>query len=313
MSQPSPNTEAFAGKSEARVGVDLGGTLIKAGYVQGRKILKSCSVDTPAGSSPEVVLDAVAEAVRQLDVPVDSIGFAIPGEVRPSGECWMLPNVPGFEGVNIRAELSARLSCPVVVENDGTTAALAEALFGHGLDHPSFLMVTLGTGVGGGVVLDGKVRRGSHGFAGEVGHILIDRSPNAPKDGANLGGTIEAYAGTRALLAHFHGLGGSGDQVLSIAESARRGDAAGVETFRMMAEALADGITNAQNLLDLDAIVFTGGISRSFDLIEPALRAALVARRYAEPLGAVPLLVSELGDSAGLVGAAQLVRQFGES
>lgn len=292
----------------SNIGVDMGGTRIKAGIVDGPRILRSEIIDTNAGASPSDVLDAVARAVRALEEHPKSVGFAIPGEVDGTGACWRLPNVPGFVGVNIQRELERRVGCPVVVENDATVAALGEALHGWGQEYPSFLMVTLGTGVGGGLVLDGKLRRGSHGFAGEIGHLQIDRSASAPRDGAGLPGTLEAFAGTHALLERFHSLGGVGSEVLHIAESARRGETSGIRAFEMMGVALGEALNSIQVVLDLDAIVFTGGISRSFDLVEPSIRLAMHQRAYAEPLVSIPLLVSRLGDAAGLVGAAHLVQ-----
>jgi glucokinase len=232
--------------------------------------------------------------------------LAIPGEVDATGRCWRLPNVPGFEGVQIAGELSARLGCPVYVENDATTAAYAELLFGHGRQYPSLAMLTLGTGIGGGVVIDGRVRRGRYGFAGEIGHIPIDRSAGAWPCGCGQRGCLEAYAGSRAVLRVFTELGGVGAEIKDVAESARRGERAGLEAFEMMARALGDGVTALENVLDLDAIVFSGGISASFDLIEPTLRESVRARAFAPPLAEVPLLVSELGERAGVVGAAYL-------
>jgi len=137
------------------IGVDLGGTRIKAGIVEQGAVTRSQSVDTGADKGPGHVLDVIAEAVKKLEAQPQSIGLAIPGGVNPEGKVWRLPNVPGFEGVNISAELSKRLGCRVVVENDATTAALAELHLGHGRAHQSFVMITLGTGIGGGVVIDG--------------------------------------------------------------------------------------------------------------------------------------------------------------
>ncbi|NUN50777.1 MAG: ROK family protein, partial [Candidatus Brocadiae bacterium] len=120
-----------------------------------------------------------------------------------AGRCYRLPNVPGFEGVNIRQELERRLGLPVAVENDSTTAALGELLFGHGRAHQSFLVATLGTGVGGGLVIDGALRRGAHGFAAEIGHLLVDSSPSAPVCVCGLRGCMEVFAGTRGLMARY--------------------------------------------------------------------------------------------------------------
>jgi glucokinase len=290
------------------IGVDFGGTRIKAADVVDGNVARSVSFDTGAGASPELVMDTVARAVRELEARPAAVGLAIPGEVDASGRCWRLPNVPGFEGVSIAGELRARIGCPVTVENDGTCAALGERIYGHGRQHPSFLMVTLGTGIGGGLVIAGAVRRGKNGFAGEIGHIPVDSSPDAPPCACGMRGCVESYAGTRGLLRRYAELGGApgDDEVAPLAEAARSGSRAALEAFRDMGKALGLMLTAVQNTLDLDAVVFSGGVSQSFDLVAHHVRDALRARRFAEPLAEVPLLVSELGGMAGIFGAAHL-------
>lgn len=289
-----------------KVGIDFGGTQIKAALVQGADILRDHTVNTPAGGDPERVLDALAEAALGLGVKADSVGLAIPGETKPSGEIYRLPNVPGFEGVNIATELAKRLGgTRVFVENDATAAAHGEALFGHGRTYSSFMMITLGTGVGGGVVLGGTARGGVFGFAGEVGHVRV-RTDNPALCACGQRGCVEAYAGTGALLRECRALGGKCETPLDVAELARAGSAAGLGAFTVMAEALGALIVTSQNILDLDAYVFTGGISRSFDLIEGKMRSYLKQHSYADCLAEVPLLLSGMGARAGVVGAAHL-------
>ena len=233
--------------------------------------------------------------------------MAIPGEVDARGKVWRLPNIPGFEGYDIASELARRTGASLVmVENDATTAAYGEALYGLGRKYESFLLITLGTGVGGGLVMNRRLMRGSHGFGAEVGPITVDSAPGAPRCGCGNTGCLESFAGTRALLDAFKRAGGSATEVLSIAESAHRGEAAGKAAFSQLTRALGIAINSIQNLLDLDAIVVSGGVSKSFDLLEAPLRAELRARRYAEPLSELPLLVSDFGDLAGVVGAAYL-------
>jgi glucokinase len=288
------------------IGVDFGGSQIKAGIVEDGEVVRATAIRTRAGHNPADILDAIASAVLALASKPGAVGVAIPGEVDADGRCWRLPNVPGFERVHIAEELSKRLDCPVAVENDATTAALGERLYGHGQNYASFLMVTLGTGIGGGLVLGHQLYPGAHGFGAEVGHICVDSSADAWQCGCGLRGCMEAYAGTRALLRRFRELGGSATEILPIAASARRGEAAGVQCFEMMGRALGRGLANIQNVLDLNAIVFSGGISASFDLIEPTIRKYIREGAFAPPLGEVPLLVSELGDRAGVIGAAHL-------
>jgi glucokinase len=194
----------------------------------------------------------------------------------------------------------------VAVENDATTAAYGEALYGHGQQYESFLLVTLGTGVGGGLVIGKRLIRGAHGFGAEIGHMTVDASPTAPRCACGNTGCLEAFAGTRALLDAFRRAGGTATEVRDVADSAHRGEAGGKGAFATLTWALGVTINSIQNLLDLDAIVFSGGVSRSFDLIEAPLRAELRGRRFAEPLSEIPLLVSDFGDLAGVVGAAYL-------
>lgn len=290
----------------ARIGIDLGGTSIKIARVEGETILAETEVETPPGGGAEAVLRRAAEGVLALDREPESVGLVIPGEVNTEGVCYRLTNIRGFENVNIARLLSPMLNCPVVVENDGNAAALGEALYGLGKRYRSFAMLTLGTGIGGGIVLDGKVRTGAYGFAAETGHIPVDSSENAWTCGCGQKGCVESYAGTFGLLRKFRELGGNASDIRTVAESARRGEAAGLQTFEMMSWALARCVLAIQHLLDLDAIIFTGGISRSFDLIEPKLRAEVRRQAFSKPLGEVPLLVSELGARAGVIGSANL-------
>ena len=291
------------------IGVDFGGTRIKIAIVDGAQVLEAHSIPTDKTKEPLALLADIADAIRELAPEPDSVGFAIPGEVDSSGRCWRLPNLPGFEGVPMQSELSRLLDCPVSVENDGTAAALAELQFGHGQQHPSFLILTLGTGIGGGVVIDGVPRRGANGFAGELGHVVVNRDENWPcVCGAT--GCLETYVGTPGLKRKYAELGGEAEEIRDIADNARRGEAAGLAVFEMMGEVLAMGIRSMQNVLDVDAIVFTGGISPAFDLIEPSCRKTLLEVSFAKPLAEVPLLVSELGDRAGTIGAALLPSLF---
>jgi glucokinase len=300
------NTAREAQTDMAKIGIDLGGTRIKVARVIADNILEERSIETPKGG-PNAVLGAIAECVKGLDASPGAVGFAIPGEVDAAGKCYRLPNIDGFEGVAIASILEPLLGCRVFVENDGNAAAHGEALYGWGQKYKSFAMVTLGTGIGGGLVLDGKLRPGTHGFAAEIGHIPIDSSSDAWPCACGQRGCVESYAGTKGLLRRYKELGGETvTEVAHVAAAAREGKVAGVQAFQMMADALARCVTTMQNLLDLDAIVFTGGISQSFDMLLPPLREAVRKAAFAAPLGEVPLVLSEMGSKAGVVGSAHL-------
>lgn len=287
------------------IGVDFGGAQIKAGIVDGSQVVRTTSASTVAGARPEELLDAMARLVLALDPKPPSVGVAIPGVVDQQGQCWRLPNVPGFRGVHLGKELTQRLGCMVAVENEATTAALGERLYGHGRRHPSFLMVTLGTGIGGGLVFGHQLYPGSYGFAAEVGHITVEREEDAWPCTCGLRGCLEAYAGTRGLLRSFCEEGGTATTVAEIIKNHGSGGRGG-KTFNRMGAALGRGLANVQNVLDLSAIIFAGQVAQHFSWIEPSIRRELRRCTYATPLAEVPLLVSELGDGASLIGAAHL-------
>ena len=174
------------------IGVDFGGTQVKAGIVEGSEVVRSMTAETRPGATVDEVLSTITSVALALAPKPAAVGVAIPGEVDSEGRCWRLTNVPGFEGIHIASELSERLKCPIAVENDATAAALGEQLYGHGRDYPSFLMVTLGTGIGGGLVIGHQLYPGTHGFASEVGHMNVDRSTEAPVCACGQRGCIEA-------------------------------------------------------------------------------------------------------------------------
>lgn len=286
-----------------RIGIDWGGSSIKAAAVDGANLRGFTRVDTRIDAGADAVLDDIARLVKVLSPNPESVGLAIPGEVRDDGRCWRLPNVPGFEDVNVASELRQRLGCPVGVENDAIAAALAERLFGWGNTYRSFLLVTLGTGIGGGLVLDGEIRRGRAGFGGEIGHVLIDSAPDAWPCGCGKTGCMEAYAGTGGLLRKYAEHGGGATTLKQVADSDDSGSAA---VWLQLGRALGTGLASINNVLDLDAIVFTGGVANSFAKIESHLREALSARAFAPPLAEVPMEASKLGEHAGVIGAAHL-------
>lgn len=301
--------------SEGRIGVDFGGTALKAGLVSEGRVLRRESVPTPAAEGADATMEALAGLVKRLDARPAGLGLSIPGEVDADGRCVRLPNVPGFEGRPLAAELSGRLGCPVRVENDATAAALGEQRHGAGRRHASFLLLTLGTGVGGGLVLDGRLRRGARGFAGEVGHVLIDSGERAWPCGCGRRGCLESRAGSAGLLRAWaearRAEGREPEPEASpalAAEAARAGEEAARRAWESWGRALGTALATLQAVLDLDAVVLTGGLAPSWELGERALREELSARAYAPALAAVPIELSELGGDAGLIGAAELLR-----
>jgi glucokinase len=288
------------------IGVDFSNAVIKAGIVEQGRVLRSMVADAPVDASALEILDIIARVVGALSARPDAVGIAIPGEVNTDGRCWRLPNTRGFEGVRIAEEVSRRLRCPIAVENRATTAALAEQLYGHGQQHQTFLLVSLETGIGGGLVIGRQLYPGSNGFGAEIGHICVDSSPDAPLCACGQRGCVEAFAGTRAVLRKYAELGGKASELATVATSARRAEWIGVLAFETMGRAIGRALATVQNFLDLSAVVFAGTAAQHFDLLEPFIREELRSKAFAPPLAEVPLLVTALGDSAGVIGAAHL-------
>lgn len=286
------------------IGVELGVNELRAGLVENGRVVRSAH--RASGSRPKEAVDAIVQTVAEVAGRPESVGVAIPGQVDSKGRCWRLTNVPGFEGARLGEELATRLRCPVAVENDGTTAALGERLFGHGRTHASFLMVTLGAGIGGGLVLGHQLYPGASGFAGEIGHIRIDPSPSAWACLCGLHGCLEAYAGEKGVLRRFHELGGQARDYTSVEAAALRGDRAGVKVFEAVGRDLGQALAILQSILDLNAIVFSGRSAECCRLMLPSARETLEQLAYTSALARVPLFVSELGADAVLLGAAYL-------
>lgn len=307
------------------VGVDLGGTNVAAGLVDdAHRVVARAKVKTPRGGA-DAVVEAIAEVVRELDAPVAGVGVGAPGPVN-DGVVMSAPNLDGWTApVPLRDRLREALDIPVVVGNDATVGAVGEWVAGAGRGAANLLGVWLGTGVGGGLVLDGRPFDGSSGAAGELGHVVVH--PGGALCGCGRRGCLEAYAGRASMerAVRVRAAAGEPTALLDImedkgksrmtssvwAKALGRGDAMATEMMAEAVEALGVAVGSAVNLLDLDTVVIGGGVTERLgqDLVDriaaaasPILLVPDVERRY---------LVAELGDDSGIVGAAHLAGQAG--
>lgn len=311
------------------VGLDLGGTNIKAALVERKSgIIASERIPTEAEHGVGHVLARIEIAVRRIlrsasDKHVCGIGIGAPGTVNLQRTNLIHPpNIPGWTVVDVRSELQRRLghTLHVVVENDANAAALGSAQYGAGRPYDSFVMVTLGTGVGGAIIWDNSIFRGSTGAAGEIGHMTIDS--DGPEDEAGVKGAIEAYLGIQHLSRHARrqlkafpnsclyeiagaDLGRLTPEMLS--EAASRGDEGALSTLEWAGQKLGAVLGACVNLLDIRTIIVGGGVSAAGTLIlDPARRSILA---YLKPgmRDGVAILRETLGNKAGMLGAAYLV------
>jgi glucokinase len=302
-----------------RVGVDLGGTKIAYAVVdEHHQVLARHRVVTPEG--PEAVLEAIVEGVRALDARPTAVGVGAPGPVT-GGVLVTAPNLAGFTGpVSLAEPLARALGVPVAAENDATAGVIGEWVAGAGQGSAFLLGVWLGTGIGGGLVLDGRPFRGALGGAGEFGHMCVRQG--GALCGCGRRGCVEAYAGRASMEQAVAVAVSKGRTSLLTTIAAEKGkarltsgvwaraleqrDTLAVEVFDEGIRALAAGIGAAVNLLDLDRVVVGGGVAEK-------MGQALVDRIATEtlPYLMVPdaersFLVAELGDDAGVIGAAAL-------
>ncbi len=303
------------------VGVDMGGTNITVATVDDdHRVVERHRTATPAG--PDAVLDAVVAGVRELDAGADAVGVGVPGPVA-DGVLLTAPNLAGFDHpVDVAARLGAALGLPVVAENDATAGVIGEWVAGAGRGARFLLGVWLGTGVGGGLVLEGRPFRGAFGGAGEFGHMCVRQG--GALCGCGRRGCVEAYAGRanmeqavraavakgrRSILPELATERGKDRLTAGVwARALEREDDLAVEVLDEAVSALGAGIGAAINLLDLDRVVLGGGIAGK--LGQPLVdRVARASRRHTlVPDADRTFALAALGDDAGVVGAAALAR-----
>jgi glucokinase len=305
-------------------GVDIGGTKLLAVAATGKgEIVAERREPTAAG--PDAILSAIAAVVADLTAAepgIAAVGVGLPGLVDLDGAVSYAPNLPGFVGVPARERLAATCPLPLVVDNDANVAALGEVVHGAGRGHREVLVVTLGTGIGGGLVIDGTVHRGARGFAGEIGHFTVD--PDGPLCACGQRGHWETIASGSALGRRARDWAARGDapRVLARANgaveavtghevrlSAVAGEADGLAILAEHAGAVAVGLGGLINILDPEVVVISGGLIDLGDLLLDPLRASLADHIEAAALRPTPpVLAASLGEHAGAVGAAALAR-----
>jgi glucokinase len=230
-----------------------------------------------------------------------SVGIGAPGPIDARrGILVNPPNLVGWRNVPLSEMVEDVLGCPVYLENDANVAALAEYHRGAGRGARNLVFITWSTGVGGGVILDGKLYSGSHGTAGEFGHMILD--PDGPLDSCGQRGCVEAFCGGRAVAAQ------TGESLLEIFDAAARGDREAAMVVRRAATYMGLLLINLTNGFDPDVIVIGGGVARSWAQVEPVLKEVLHGSPFIRPARRPRLRRAQLGQRAGEVGAVEWAR-----
>jgi glucokinase len=307
---------------ELAVAIDLGGTQVRAGLVEGGRVLRKASALTDVGAGPRALLDQMSALFVAVCGPADrgrlaGVGVSAPGPLDGDrGAVLHIPTLPRLDGFTLRDSLAAELGLPVTLENDGIAAAVGEWRQGAGRGLRHLVYVTVSTGVGGGVIADGRVLRGRMGMAGHVGHMRV--AQEGPRCACGRVGCLEALASGTALGARARAaaladpagaLARAGDpaalEARHVVELARLGDPACLALLREEAAYLGSGFASLLHLYSPEVLVMGGGVANAFELMAEEIR-AVIRRDALEPFRSVPVVPAGLGENSGLVGAAAL-------
>jgi len=306
------------------IGIDVGGTKCLGVLLDDAgAIVADHRIPTPRGASGATLVDAVVEVVNALQ-PAGrlDVGVGVPGLVDRDGVLRFAPNLRGITELPIRKEVAARLGVSVQVDNDATCAAWGEQVVGAGRGRPHMILVTLGTGVGGGIVMDGKLARGANGFAGELGHMVIDANglpcPCGKRgcweryaSGSGLGRVAREAAHARQIPVVVELAGGDPEAVRGehVTQAAAEGDAAAQAVMARFAWWVALGLASLANAFDPDCFVLGGGLVEAGSILLDPVRAAFIdlveAAEHRPPVDIIP---AALGEKAGAIGAGMLAR-----
>ncbi len=315
-----PKNEKYA------IGVDLGGTNIKIGIVsQKGKIVKKISLLTKVEEGPEKVISQILKGIDEIlnknKKEIQGIGIGSPGTVTPKkGTVQNPPNFPGWGKVNLGKRISKKSKYDVFVDNDANAAAIGEMIFGAGKRLDSFIMVTLGTGVGGGIIFKRKLFRGEFGAAGEIGHMTIDYKGTKCNCGSL--GCIEAYVGNNYLVewvkkqlknhkdSKIWELINNDLSQLSpkiIDEAANSGDEFAAQVIGELGKYLGSALASASNLLDISTFIIGGGVAGFGEPLFNAMHDTAKERVLTPLRNRVKVIPAKLKNDAGIKGASALV------
>ena len=312
-----------------RIGVDIGGTNVKIALVDKKGEIKHPkTVPTRAEMGYEYTIGNITQCIKDLMVEakittgdIEGIGFGFPGQIDcDKGVVRILPNIPGWIDVPIAEIMQKEFNVPVKVDNDVRCMALAELNYGAGAGCKNLICITVGTGIGSGIVINGKLVRGASNAAGEIGHIKMEMH-NGLLCGCGDTGCFEAYVSGPSIVAmakeyvkggksaKFREIAGSTSAITPaiVCQAAQEGDVVAKKIFERMGEYLGIGLSSVVNLLNPERIVIGGGVAEAGDILFEPLKSTLKHRAMPIQGEAVEVVPAQLGNTAGLIGASLLI------
>lgn len=312
-----------------RIGIDVGGTNVKIALVdENGKIIYSNSVPTYAKMGYEYTVNNIKQAIKDLmketeteAKDIQGIGFDFPGQVDyKTGVVKLAPNIPGWVNVPIAKMIEDEFHIPTRIDNDVRCAALGELKFGAGKGCENFVCITVGTGIGSGLVINGQLVRGASNAAGEIGHIKLQMQ-DGPICGCGDTGCLEAFASGPSIVAmaydyikggkstKFREMAGAEGEITPymVAKAAEEGDPVAKRIFEIVGEYIGIGLTSVINLLNPERVIIGGGVAEAGDLLFDPIRRTIKERAMVVAGSAVEIVPAQLGNSAGVIGASMLV------
>jgi glucokinase len=298
------------------LGIDVGGTNIRFGVFDGYQLIDSVRLeanlsqvckDNPAQSAALAVVHVLSgEIVNIIEKYPDikTVGIGFPGFIHPdSKKIIQSPNLPGLSYFDLQGELAAILDLPVTIENDANAAAYGEYCLA-GKPEGGLIYLGLGTGVGGGLIVDGKLYAGQQGFAMEIGHIIIETGGR--QCGCGNKGCMEQYASASGVAMSYSNATQQQLTAHQIAELAEGGDKAAIDAYVLAANALAQALASIAKVLDIKNVVIGGGMAAAWSLMQQAFETRLHADLIPALRGGIQVKISTADDIAGMLGAARL-------
>ena len=311
-----------------RIGVDIGGTNIKIALVDFEgKIIYSNTTPTRAEMGFEAGVANIKQAIKDLmqetgadNKTIDAIGFGLPGQIDyKEGFVKNLPNIPGWVNIPLAKIIEEEFNIPTRLDNDVRCAALGELNFGAGKGCENLICITVGTGIGSGIVLNGKLVRGASNAAGEIGHIKMSLN-DGPLCGCGDYGCFEAYASGPSIvtMAKEYISGGKSakykematDGIITpyvVAQAALQGDSVSIQIFKQIGTIIGVGLSSVVNLLNPEKIIIGGGVADAGDILLEPIRKTILERAMPIQAGAVQIVPAQLANAAGVIGASLLI------
>ncbi|MDO8488780.1 MAG: ROK family protein [Candidatus Omnitrophota bacterium] len=298
------------------IGIDLGGTNLKCALLDSSlKIRAKNSFNTKSFDNKQKLISGISDSIKSFisnqglsKTDILGVGIGLPGPVDTfKGRVHFLPNITGWKNVELKKILEQKTKLRVIVDNDAKLMALAEYKAGSAAGYQNAICLTLGTGVGAGLIINGALYRGKDNAAGELGHLPINE--NGPLCGCGARACLEAYIGNAVIIKEARKIFGSGTSLENVSEMAKNNNPRAIKFWYAIGEKLGFALSGVVNLLNLDVIVIGGGVSDAGKVLFESVKKTISSRAMSVQAKRVKIFKAKLGVNAGMIGAGYIVKE----